>query len=386
MTRYMIPYGRQCIEEDDIEAVAQVLRSDFLTTGPKIPEFEAALCALTGARHAVVCSNGTTALHLALIAAGIGPGDAAIVPSMTFLATANAVRYCGADVVFADVDADTGLMEAHHLERALARAKDLSLNVKAVLPVHLTGRCVDMRALKPLAERHNLKMIADCAHAVGSAHHGTPAGSGLYEDFATFSFHPVKTIAAGEGGAVTTNNAEHAAQMRIIRSHGMAPAPQNGPWAYDMQELGYNYRMTDLQCALALSQLKKIDRFIQRRAEIVALYDRLFADLPSPFQRPALCCTDCVPAWHLYAPRIDFTALGMSRADFVLRLREKGVGTQVHYIPVHTQPYYKNLYGDIALPGANQYYERTLSLPLFPLMRDEDAEYVVQTIKDVIGA
>jgi UDP-4-amino-4,6-dideoxy-N-acetyl-beta-L-altrosamine transaminase len=378
----MIPYGRQNIDEDDIAAVADVLRSDFLTTGPKIAEFEKALCDYTGGKFAVACSNGTTALHLAALAADLQEGDVAIVPSLTFLATANAVRYCGADVIFADVNPDTGLMGASHFEEALARVK--GKKVKAVFPVHLTGQCVDMKSISKIAQQHKIKVITDAAHAIGSVYDDQSVGNGAFEDFTTFSFHPVKTIAAGEGGAIMTNDDAAAKRMRILRSHGMVHTPSVGPWAYEMPELGFNHRMTDFQCALGLSQLKKIDGFIKRRQELVDLYDKLLAPLAPAIQTPKRMQNNN-PAWHLYAPRFDFKALGIARAEFMLKLREKGVGTQVHYAPVHAQPYYKNLYGSLALPGADQYYERTLSLPLYPALRDEDVEFVVNQIKAITG-
>ena len=378
----MLPYGRQSIDEDDIAAVAEVLRGDFLTTGPKIAEFEAALCAATGAPHTVVCSNGTTALHLAAISADLGPGDAAIIPSVTFLATANAIRYTGADVVFADVDPQTGIMNADHLEEALRRCKNLK--PKAVFPVHLKGDCADLTAIRKVSDKHNLKIITDACHALGGVYKGKPAGACAFEDMATFSFHPVKTIAAGEGGAVTTNSAEQATRMRRLRSHGMLATPANGPWSYDMPELGFNYRLTDIQCALGISQMKKLNKFIQRRRELAALYTKLLQPLAPHIQTP-VSMPNSQSAWHLYSVRIDFTALGTTRAKVMNALRENGVGTQVHYIPVHSQPYYKGLYGDIALPGADQYYERTLSLPLFPAMTDKDVEFVVNALKNATG-
>ncbi len=377
----MIPYGRQNIDEDDIAAVVEVLRGDFLTTGPKIKEFEDGICATTGAKFAVACSNGTTALHLAALALDIKPGDAVIVPSMTFLATANAVRYCGGDVVFADVNPQTGLMEAAHLEDALKRCGDLT--PRAIFPVHLTGQCVDIEAITAVARNAGLKVVADSAHAIGGELHGKPVGTCEFEDLNTFSFHPVKTIAMGEGGAVTTNDKDMAQRMARLRHHGMQATPERGPWAYEMQELGYNYRVTDMQCALGISQLKKLDKFVARRCEIVALYDELLAPL-APVIIPPPKVDYCNPAWHLYAAAIDFKALGRSRADVMRHLHENGVGTQVHYIPVHSQPYYKNLYGEIALPGVEAYYERTLSLPLYPAMKDENIEFIVGELKNLM--
>jgi len=378
----MLPYGKQCIDDDDVAAVVEALRSDFLTTGPKIAEFEAALCKATDAKHAIACSNGTTALHLAAIALDIKEGDAVIVPSVTFLATANAVRYTGAEVVFCDVDPQTGLMNAQHLEEALTRCGHLK--AKAVFPVHLTGQCVDLKSLKIVADRHNLKIMSDSCHALGSLNNGHLAGSGIDEDMAIFSFHSVKTVAMGEGGAITTNNDDWANQMRTLRTHGMVRKPDPNPWNYEMQDLGYNYRVTDIQCALGLSQIKKLPRFIERRREIVEMYDDLLAPLHNVLQTP-VHVKNCTPAWHLYALRIDFDALGTTRAAVMNALRDKGVGTQVHYIPVHQQPYYQKRYGELSLPGADTYYNNTLSIPLYPHMTDDDVRHVVKSLTEVLG-
>ncbi len=373
----MLPYGRQQIEEDDIEAVAEVLRGDFLTTGPAVETFEKALCAATGAKHAIACSNGTAALLLAGMALGLKEDDAVIVPSLTFLATANAVRYCNAEVVFADVDPETGLMSADHLEDALKRYN--GLRPRAVYPVHLTGQCVDLPAIKKVADRHGLKIVTDSAHALGASCHGEKAGNCTLEDMSCFSFHPVKAITMGEGGAVTTNDPACAAAMRTFRSHGMVKDETNGPWFYEMQEPGYNYRATDMQCALGTSQLKKLDRFMARRRTLAARYNAQLPATITPVRN-----SYSIHAWHLYAARIDFAGVGTTRTAIMNALREHGIGTQVHYIPVHTQPYYRKRYGALSLPGAEHYYENTLSLPLFPGMKDEDADFVAHTLNDIL--
>ncbi|MCD8562629.1 MAG: UDP-4-amino-4,6-dideoxy-N-acetyl-beta-L-altrosamine transaminase [Alphaproteobacteria bacterium] len=375
-----LPYGRQCLDEDDERAVLEALRSDFLTTGPRVAEFEKALSDICADAHAVACSNGTTALHLAYMAMGIGPGDTVIVPSLTFLATANAVRYCGADVVFADCDPQTGLMRVQDAEEALARAENK--NVKAMACVHLAGQMCDLKGLSDLAKAHNIPLLADGAHALGSPYEGKAAGSCVYEDITTFSFHPVKTIAMGEGGAVTTRHADWAAKMRTLRSHGMTPDPATGPWAYSMDTLGYNYREPDILCALGLSQMKKLESFIKRRQETANLYDELLAPLAPVIQGPVRANKED-PAWHLYALRIDFEKLGITRAEFMAALKTRNIGSQVHYIPVHTQPYYRELYGDLNLPGAQHYYEHTLSIPLYPSMSDEDVHYVADAITTI---
>lgn len=380
--RAFLPYGRQTIEADDIAAVTESMAGDYLTTGPKIAEFEKAFCQTVNAKHCIVVGNGTHALHLACIAAGLGEGDYAIVPAVTFLATANAVRYCGADVLFADVDPKTGLMRP---EDALAVIKkNPEKNIKAMLPVHLAGQTVDVRALREICDQNGIIMITDAAHAVGSSASGEMVGAGIHEHMSIFSFHPVKTIALGEGGAITTNDDAMAKRMRTLRGHGIEQKPEMGPWYYSMQDIGYNYRVTDFQCALGLSQLAKLDRFIARRRSIANMYDKLLAELAPLILTPHRVSNE-EPAWHLYAVRMDFDKLGMTRADLMNVLRERSIGTQVHYIPVSDQPYYIDLYGEQDLPGAAYYYEHTLSLPLFPLMTDEDVIYVVQTLKEICG-
>ncbi len=395
-----LPYGRQQIEDDDIAAVVDVLRSEFLTTGPALAAFEAALCRATAARHAVACTNGTAALHMAALAFGLGPGDIAVVPSVTFLSTANAVRLTGAEVVFADCDPDSGLMEAQHFAEAQARAEG---PVKAVFPVHMAGQCGDLAAIRDVADRHDIAVIDDAAHAIGSRYRlrdgeTSPIGDGRLCRMTTFSFHPVKTIAMGEGGAVTTNDDALAARLRHLRSHGMtrdfAEMSRNdmaydgegrqNPWYYEMPEVGLNYRVTDIQCALGHSQLKKLDRFVARRRALAARYDSQLEGL-SPLLQPLAQSQHCKAAWHLYAVLIDFDAAGISRAAFMNRLREDGIGTQVHYIPVHRQPYYQRRYGETALPGSERYYARTLSLPLFAGMADEDVDRVVAALKRHLG-
>lgn len=391
----VLRYGRQTIDEDDVAAVLRVLRGDFLTGGPAVEGFEAALAARTGAAHAVACSNGTTALHLAAIAVGLGPGDVAIVPSVTFLATANAVRMQGAAVCFADVDPETGLLTPETLERALPAAAGMG-RVRAVLPVHLAGQAADMPAIAEVARRQGLAVIEDAAHALGTRTPGGEVGRCLHSDLTTFSFHPVKTVTMGEGGAVTTNDAGLARRIRSLRSHGMVRAadgfriadqafdPATGepnPWYYEMQELGYNYRVCDISCALGESQLAKLDRFAARRAALVARYDGALAGLD--WLRPLGRLPGQQPCWHLYVALFDFAAMGLTRAQVMQRLRAQGIETQVHYLPVHRQPYYRGLYGLADLPGADAYYARCLSLPLFPAMTDEDADRVVAAIRSL---
>jgi UDP-4-amino-4,6-dideoxy-N-acetyl-beta-L-altrosamine transaminase len=389
--RRMLPYGRQTIEDDDIAAVAAALRSDFLTTGPLVEEFEKQFAAASGAKHAVACNSGTAALHLAAMALRLGPGDTAIVPTLTFLASANAARMTGAEVFFADVDPDSGLMTESTFEEAIALAAKYRREIKAAVPVHLNGRICDMRSLANAAKKHNVALIEDACHAIGVP----GVGANEHSDFACFSTHPVKTIATGEGGAVTTKDEAAAHHMRKLRSHGMVHAPEeirqrdegfeNGakrPWYYEMPEIGWNYRMPDILCALGISQLKKLDRFIRRREEIARLYDRLLAPL-APALKPAPRGND-PHGLHLYAVLIDFEKIGTTRTKFVNALRAENIGTQVHYLPVHRQPYYRDRYGERELPGADAYYARCLSIPLYPSMRDEDAEYVAMTLGKLV--
>ncbi len=391
-----LPYGRHEIDDEDIAAVTAVLRSDFLTTGPKVEELEAALAMRTNARRAVVCASGTAGLHLACLALELGSDDHVVVPSQTFLATANAVRYVGAEVLFADVDPETGVMRPADLEAALARAG--GLRVKAAIPVHLAGRAADMAGLADVARRYGLQLVEDAAHAIGTRY-GTatndagPVGDCRFSDMAVFSFHPVKTVAMGEGGAITTNSPGLYRRLKRLRSHGMVREPDDfvthdlafdaagspNPWYYEMTEPGFHYRATDIQCALGLSQLSKLGDRARRRGELWRRYRDALITL-APLVRPPADPIDCEPAWHLFAARIEFAAAGIDRATVMRRLRDQGIGSQVHYIPVHLQPYYRRRYGDLSLPGAATYYERTLSLPLFPAMTDSDVVRVAEAL------
>ncbi|NQE65259.1 UDP-4-amino-4,6-dideoxy-N-acetyl-beta-L-altrosamine transaminase [Caulobacter sp. RHG1] len=381
-----LPYGRQTIEDDDIAAVTEALRGDFLTTGPTVEAFETAFAAKVGAQHAIAVSNGTATLHLAMMSLGVGEGDVCIAPSVTFLATANCARYVGAEAVFADVDPDSGLMTPDTLARALSRVGDK--RVKAVLPVHLRGDVCDLPALKAMASAAGAVLVEDAPHALGSI--GTfggvehPVGDGAYSSFASFSFHPVKTLATGEGGMLTTNDAELAARARLLRSHGMVRPAGGDPWWYEMPELGFNYRIPDILCALGLSQLAKLDRFVARRRALTALYAERLAER-CPRVRLAQSPAHSNPALHLLTVLIDFEAEGLSRRTVVDSLKSQGIGTQVHYIPVHRQPYYVNRQGLADLPGADAWYKRCLTLPLFPAMADGDVERVVDALAAILG-
>jgi UDP-4-amino-4,6-dideoxy-N-acetyl-beta-L-altrosamine transaminase len=386
MADAILPYGRQTIDEADISAVAEALRSDFLTTGPRVEAFEAAFARVVDAPHAVACANGTAALHLAMLALKVGPGDAVIVPSVTFLATANCASYVGAKVVFADVDPASGLMTPDTLAEAMTRVGDAQL--RAVLPVHLRGDVCDLAALEVLARSVGAVLVEDAPHALGSTMRfgavAETAGDARHSAMATVSFHPVKTIATGEGGMITTRDGDLAARLRALRSHGMNRPPGAEPWVYEMAEPGFNYRLPDILCALGLSQLTKLPAFVARRRALTAAYERALAPL-APMVVPAARPAHSNPALHLMAVRIDFVAAGRTRAQVMAALAERGVGSQVHYIPVHTQPYYRALNPGLHLPGAQAWYETCLSLPLFPGMADGDVERVVDALAEALG-
>lgn len=396
-----LPYGRQSIDEDDIAAVTAALRGELLTTGPTVEKFEHALAAAVGAADAVVVNSGTAALHIACMAAGLGPGTAAIVPAITFLATANAVRMTGAEVVFADVDADTGLMELSHAEAALARGRAMGLQVRAILPVHLSGILPDLVALQRFADTNGLTVIEDACHALGSQYDtrvlkGLPVGACAHSSMTCFSFHPVKTVAMGEGGAVTLGDRRLAQTLRQLRNHGMtretgcfsnarlawAADGRANPWYYEAHDIMPNYRASDIACALGLSQLNKLPRFAQRRQELSALYDRMLAPLSRVVRRPPTRA-DQTPVRHLYPVAIDFHSLGLTRAAAMEWLKGRGIGTQVHYIPVPWQPVYTARYGHQPFPGASVWYEHTLSLPLYADMTDDDVMHVVNALTEL---
>lgn len=397
MTTSLNSYGRQFIEDDDVDAVSAVLRGEMLTTGPAVEAFERAFAERVGAAETIVCNSGTAALYLAARGAGLRPGDAVIVPTITFVATASANVLAGIDVVFADVDPDTGLMGVEHAAAALDRAK--TARIKAIFPVHLAGQVADPIALARFAEENGLAVIEDACHAVGTRYGNerTPVGSCRHSTAACFSFHPVKAIAMGEGGAVTTNDSALAKQARLCRNHGMsrdAAAFTNidfahagdgsaNPWYYEVDEISHNFRASDINCALGLSQLRKLDRFLAIRKRLVARYRARLASL-APMVRPVPEGNASETGWHLFCVLIDFETLGLERKVVMERLRTKGIGTQVHYIPVHLQPFYRRHYPTPHLPGALAYYRRTLSLPLFASMTEADVDQVVDALNSVL--
>jgi UDP-4-amino-4,6-dideoxy-N-acetyl-beta-L-altrosamine transaminase len=394
----MLPYGKQTIDDDDIAAVIAALKSDFLTTGPEVEAFEEEFAAMVGAKHAVAVCNATAALHLAMLVAEIGEGDRVVTSPNTFLSSANCAAFVGATPDFSDIDSTT-----YNL-CPIALKQNWQQDTKAVVAVAYAGQSPNMPEIAHVARSHSAIVIEDGCHGVGGgfSYEGKnyKIGGHPWADMTTFSFHPVKTMTTGEGGMLVTDNAEYAEKARMLRGHGMTrdiasfkglgsdegPLAEQGPWMYEMQELGYNYRITDMQCALGRSQLRKLPGFIDRRRQIVARYNEAFAQLPWLSCPKVLSETSRqLISWHLYSVEIDFKALGKSRTDVMKELRAQGVGTQVLYIPVYLQPWYRDTYGYSVgkCPNAEAYYEKALSLPLFPRMSDADVGTVVRCVKQL---
>jgi len=377
----LLPYGRQWIDEEDIETVVQVLRSPWITTGPKIAEFEEAFAKLVGAKYAVAVSSGTAALHAAMYAIGIKPGDEVIVPAMTFAASANCVVFQGGTPVFVDVDPETLLIDPKQV-----KAK-ITPRTKAVIAVDYTGQPCDYDVLRSIADRHGLILVADACHALGATYKGRLVGS--LADLNVFSFHPVKHITTGEGGMITTDNPDFAERMRIFRNHGITTdyrqREKQGSWFYEMVDLGYNYRITDIQCALGLSQLNKLPGWVKRRQEIAQKYNAAFAEFPAI--RPLKVRADVSHAYHLYVVRLDLSQLRATRAEIFTALRAEGIGVNVHYIPVHLHPFYRERFGTGPglCPVAEAAYEEIITLPLFPRMSDNDVEDVITAVRKVVS-
>ncbi len=371
----MIPYGRQTIDEDDINAVVDVLKSDYLTTGPKIAEFEQAVASYTGAKYAVAISNGTSALHAACFAAGIGRGDEVITTPLTFAASANCVLYCGGTPVFADVDPYTYNIDPEDIR------KKITDKTKAIIAVHLAGQPCDMDEIHSIAQEHNLIVIEDGAHALGSVYKGKKVG--CLSDMTTFSFHPVKPITTGEGGMIMTDNGELYKRLVLFRSHGITRdesmmTRNEGPWFYQQLDLGYNYRITDIQCALGCSQMRKLDKFLKRRRELAERYNNAFIECDNiviPYQLP-----DTQSGWHLYIVQVK----NHDRKQVFETLRDKGIGVNVHYIPVYMHPYYQEHgYRDVHCANAEEIYSHIISLPLYPGLTDDQQDYVIDTLKQL---
>ena len=385
----MIPYGRQDINQDDIEAVTNVLNSDWITQGPVIERFEKAVAEYIGAAYGVAVNSATSALHVACLALDLGPGDRLWTSPNTFVASANCALFCGAQVDFVDIDPLTCNMSVSALESRLRQAENAGKLPKIVVPVHFSGQSCDMRAIGALAERYGFRVIEDASHAIGGKYLGDPIGNCRYSSITVFSFHPVKIITTGEGGMALTNDPKLAEHMCRLRSHGitreptMMPLEPDGRWHYQQIDLGYNFRMTDFQAALGLSQLARLDEFVQHRHEIAADYDRLLSGLPV---RPLQRAPDCYSAFHLYVIRLESGADSGLRRKVYEYMYNAGIGVNVHYIPVHIQPYYQALgfrFGDF--PEAEKYYAEALTLPLFPGLGDEDQARVVAALETALG-
>lgn len=385
----MIPYGRQDITSADIEAVVQVLRSDFLTQGPAVPAFEAAVAKRVHARRALAMSSATAALHVACLALDLGPGDWLWTSPITFVASSNCALYCGAKVDFVDIDPRTYNLCPLALERKLVEAKRLGRLPKVVVPVHLSGQPCDLARIHELAQTYGFRIIEDASHAIGGRYKGEPIGNSRYSDITVFSFHPVKIITTAEGGMALTNNDALAEKMALLRSHGITRDPAlmtrepEGGWYYEQISLGYNYRMTDVQAALGLSQLQRVDAYVAQRHELAARYDRLFASFPlvTPWQHP-----DAYSGRHLYVIRLKSDAAGKTHQQVFAELREAGIGVNLHYIPVYRQPYYEKL-GFVAglCPEAEKYYQEAITLPLFPTMSEAQQDQVVAALQRILG-
>lgn len=374
-----LPYGHQSITEKDIQAVVETLRSPYLTQGPKIEEFEKSVAHYVGAKYAVAFSNGTAALHGACYAAGIVEGDEVITSPITFVATSNAVLYCGGTPVFADIDEQTYNIDPNEI------LNKITTKTKAIIPIDFTGQPVDLNKIMGIANEHNLVVIEDGAHSFGATYKGKKVGSQAH--MTMFSFHPVKPITTGEGGIITTNSEEYYVKLRSFRSHGIGKTPysaEQGEWYYEMMDLGYNYRMTDIQATLGLSQMNRIDRFIERRREIAKLYNEKLAGIPAITIPEQLTGTES--GWHLYSIQINSSLLSKPRKEIFEEMRALNIGVHVHYIPVYWHPYYQELgYEKGICPKAEKWYDHALTLPIFPEMTDEDVVDVVNALKKLIS-
>lgn len=384
----MIPYGRQDITQADIDAVLEVLKSDFLTQGPKVPLFERTVATKVGARHALAVNSATSALHIACKALGLGPGDWLWTTPVTFVASANCGLYCGARVDFVDIDERTYNISPKALEKKLIAAEREGKLPKVLVAVHLCGQSCDMEAIQALAQRFGFRIIEDASHAIGGKYKGQYIGSGRYSDITVFSFHPVKIITTAEGGMALTNDDYLAEKMNLYRSHGITRDPSlmthdaDGPWYYQQLELGFNYRMTELQAALGISQMGRLDDFVARRHQLARRYDDALRDLPvvTPWQHP-----DSYSALHLYVIRLQLDRIGKSHREVFESLRNQGIGVNLHYIPVHTQPYYQRMGfkpGDY--PEAERYYAEAISLPIYPAMTEEQQNQVIAALARTI--
>ena len=385
----MIPYGRQDINQQDINAVVEVLKSDFLTQGPQVPAFEQAIIDACDAKYAVAVNSATSALHIACLALGLGNDDWLWTTPNTFVASANCALYCGAKVDFVDIDPRTYNLCAKQLEKKLIAAQKVGKLPKIVIPVHFSGQSCDMQAIHELAKKYGFNIIEDASHAIGGKYKGEPIGNSRYSDITVFSFHPVKIVTTAEGGMAVTNNAKLAEQLNLLRSHGITrdeklmTQDMDGPWYYQQIELGFNYRMTELQAALGLSQMQRLEEFVIKRHELASRYDNLLDDLPIilPWQRP-----DSYSARHLYVIRLQLEQINITHLDVFNALRAAGVLVNLHYIPVHMQPYYQKMgFASGQFPEAEKYYKEAISIPLFSAMTEGQQDTVCSTLKTILS-
>ncbi|MCE5362856.1 UDP-4-amino-4,6-dideoxy-N-acetyl-beta-L-altrosamine transaminase [Pseudomonas sp. GLN_6] len=386
----MIPYGRQDINQADIDAVLSVLQSDFLTQGPQVPNFEGAVANYCKAAHAVAVNSATSALHIACLALGLGPGDRLWTSPVTFVASANCGLYCGAEVDFVDIDPQTYNLCPIALERKLIEAERVGALPKVLVAVHLCGQPCNMQQVHRLSQRYGFSVIEDASHAIGGRYKGLPIGNCQFSDITIFSFHPVKIITTAEGGMALTNNAVLAERMMLLRSHGITRDPEqmtraaDGPWYYQQIDLGFNYRMTELQAALGVSQMQRLDQYVERRHQLAKRYDELLVDLPvcCPWQHP-----DSYSGLHLYVIRLQLGKIAKSHCQVFEALREQGIGVNVHYIPVHTQPYYQRLGFSVGdFPESELYYSEAISLPMYATMTDTQQDEVINVLKRVLSS
>jgi UDP-4-amino-4,6-dideoxy-N-acetyl-beta-L-altrosamine transaminase len=384
----MIPYGKQDISAEDIAAVSEVLRSDFLTQGPVVPRFEEAVAEAAKAKYGVAVNSATSALHIACLALGVGPGDRVWTSPVTFVASANCALYCGADISFVDIDPDTYNLCPKALEQKLIVANDEGTLPKVIIPVHLAGQSCDMEAIAALARQYDIRVIEDASHAIGADYAGDAVGSCRFSDITVFSFHPVKIVTTAEGGVAVTNNLQLAERMQRLRSHGITRDPElmtkapDGAWYYQQIELGFNYRMTEMQAALGLSQMQRLSLFVERRRGLAKRYNELLSDLPITLPQQH---EDTTSSWHLFIVRFNLNKIGKTQSQIFDECRAAGIGVNLHYIPVHLQPYYSDLgfkQGDY--PAAEAYYANAISIPLFHSMTDAQQDEVVRVVKEIV--
>jgi len=386
-----IPYGRQDITNEDIEAVVQTLTSDFITQGPKILELEKALCDYTNAKFATLVSNATAALHISCLALGIGKNDVVWTSPITFVASSNCVLYCGAEIDFVDIDPETFNISVSELEIKLKKAKEDNRLPKALICVHMAGQSCEMKKIKDLSKEYQFKIIEDASHAIGGSYNNEKVGCSTYSDISIFSFHPVKIVTTGEGGCALTNNPEIDKKLKLLRSHGITKQDNEfencndeyGSWYYEQQDLGFNYRMTDIQASLGLNQLKRVDSYIEKRNSIANRYNELLKDLPlsTPLVKDA-----SISSFHLYIIQLRLNEITKTHKEVFTELREKGIGVNLHYFPVHLQPYYQKLgFKEGDFPNAEKYFRKSISIPMYPTITDEEIEYVVKSLKIILS-